>query len=51
MWWQADAQDLHQVSDRISSVYVERCHIDRDENAVVLGAPAAHGFPALKNDQ
>ena len=36
MWWQADAQDLHQVSDRISSVYVERCHIDRDENAVVL---------------
>jgi CRISPR-associated protein Cas1 len=36
MWWLADPQDLHRVSDRISSVYAERCHIDRDDNAVVL---------------
>ncbi|MFI6785543.1 type I-E CRISPR-associated endonuclease Cas1e [Micromonospora sp. NPDC050276] len=36
MWWLADPQDLHRVSDRISSVYVERCHIDRDDNAVAL---------------
>jgi CRISPR-associated protein Cas1 len=36
VWWLADPQDLHRVSDRISSVYVERCHIDRDDNAVVL---------------
>lgn len=36
MWWLADPQDLHRISDRISSVYVERCHIDRDDNAVVL---------------
>ncbi|SCL25940.1 type I-E CRISPR-associated endonuclease Cas1e [Micromonospora inyonensis] len=36
MWWLADPQDLHRVADRISSVYVERCHIDRDDNAVVL---------------
>jgi CRISPR-associated protein Cas1 len=36
MWWLANPQDLHRVSDRLSTVYVERCHIDRDENAVVL---------------
>ncbi|MEV6801613.1 type I-E CRISPR-associated endonuclease Cas1e [Micromonospora rifamycinica] len=36
MWWLADPQDVHRVADRISSVYVERCHIDRDDNAVVL---------------
>jgi CRISPR-associated protein Cas1 len=35
-WWKANPQDLYQLEDRISSVYVERCHIDRDENAVVL---------------
>jgi len=28
--------DLHRVEDRISSIYVERTHIDRDDNAVVL---------------
>jgi CRISP-associated protein Cas1 len=36
MWWLADPQDLHRVSDRISTVYVEKCHVDRDDNAVVL---------------
>ncbi|MCI1749286.1 MAG: type I-E CRISPR-associated endonuclease Cas1e [Acidipropionibacterium sp.] len=36
MWWLAEAQSLHQVSDRLSSVYVERCHIDRAENAVIF---------------
>ncbi len=35
-WWKADPQDLYRLEDRVSSVYVERCHIDRDENAVVL---------------
>lgn len=35
-WWRAEAQDLPQVSDRISSLYVERCHIDRADNGVVL---------------
>ncbi|TDC19417.1 type I-E CRISPR-associated endonuclease Cas1 [Streptomyces sp. 8K308] len=35
-WWRAGAQDLHRMEDRISSLYVERCHVDRDENAVVL---------------
>lgn len=35
-WWRAEAQDLPQVSDRISSLYVERCHVDRAENGVVL---------------
>jgi CRISPR-associated protein Cas1 len=27
---------LHRVEDRLSTVYVERCHVDRDDNAVVL---------------
>ncbi|OYN89420.1 subtype I-E CRISPR-associated endonuclease Cas1 [Parenemella sanctibonifatiensis] len=36
MWWHAGAADLHRVEDRISTVYVERCHLDRDENAVVF---------------
>lgn len=36
MWWLADPQDLHRISDRISTIYVERCHVDRDDNAVVL---------------
>ena len=36
MWWLADPQDLHRISDRISSVYADRCHVDRDDNAVVL---------------
>lgn len=36
MWWVSRPQDLHRVEDRISTVYVEKCHIDRDDNAVVL---------------
>ncbi|MFF0721836.1 type I-E CRISPR-associated endonuclease Cas1e [Micromonospora sp. NPDC003816] len=36
MWWLADPKDLHRISDRLSSVYVERCHVDRADNAVVL---------------
>lgn len=36
MWWRAEPHDLHRVVDRVSSLYVERTHVDRDENAVVL---------------
>lgn len=36
MWWRADPHELHRIADRISSLYVERTHVDRDENAVVL---------------
>lgn len=36
MWWQAHPQDLHRVVDRVSSLYVERTHLDRDDNAIVL---------------
>lgn len=36
MWWHSDANDLHRVEDRVSTIYVERWHIDRDENAVVF---------------
>ncbi|SBW22915.1 CRISPR-associated endonuclease Cas1 [Candidatus Protofrankia californiensis] len=36
MWWLSNPQDLHRIEDRISTLYVEKCHIDRDDNAVVL---------------
>lgn len=36
MWWLASPQDLHRVEDRVSTVYVERSHVDRDDNAVVI---------------
>lgn len=36
IWWKADPQDLHRLVDRVSSVYVERSHLDRDENAIVV---------------
>lgn len=36
MWWRAEPHDLHRVTDRVSSLYVERTHVDRDENAIVL---------------
>lgn len=36
MWWIADPLDLHRIEDRVSTVYVERCHIDRAENAVIF---------------
>jgi len=36
IWWKADPHDLHRIIDRVSSVYVERSHLDRDENAVVI---------------
>ncbi|MFI5941550.1 type I-E CRISPR-associated endonuclease Cas1e [Streptomyces uncialis] len=36
IWWKAEPHDLTRVVDRVSSVYVERSHIDRDENAVVI---------------
>ncbi|MEU9273074.1 type I-E CRISPR-associated endonuclease Cas1e [Streptomyces sp. NPDC048251] len=35
-WWRTGPQDVHRLEDRISSLYVERCHIDRDDNAIVL---------------
>ncbi|MTV26247.1 type I-E CRISPR-associated endonuclease Cas1 [Nitriliruptoraceae bacterium ZYF776] len=36
MWWRAEPHDLHRMEDRVSTVYVERSHVDRDDNAVVL---------------
>ncbi|NKY33867.1 type I-E CRISPR-associated endonuclease Cas1 [Nocardia speluncae] len=36
IWWKAHPHDLHRLQDRISTVYVERSHVDRDENAVVV---------------
>lgn len=35
-WWRTGPQDVHRLEDRVSSIYVERCHIDRDDNAIVL---------------
>lgn len=36
VWWLADPHDIHRVEDRLSTLYAERCHVDRDDNAVVL---------------
>ena len=36
MWWKASPQDIFRIEDRVSSIYVERCHIDREDNAVVF---------------
>lgn len=36
MWWLSGPQDLHRIEDRLSTVYIERSHIDRDDNAVVV---------------
>jgi CRISP-associated protein Cas1 len=36
MWWLTDPAGIHRVSDRVSTLYIERCHVDRDENAVVI---------------
>lgn len=36
IWWKADPHDLHRVIDRVSSIYIERSHLDRDENAIVI---------------
>ncbi|MEV4752999.1 type I-E CRISPR-associated endonuclease Cas1e [Streptosporangium sp. NPDC049248] len=36
IWWKAHPHDLHRIADRVSNLYVERSHIDRDENAVVI---------------
>jgi CRISP-associated protein Cas1 len=36
VWWLANPQDLHRVEDRVSTVYIERSHVDRSENAVVI---------------
>ncbi|MGW4816777.1 hypothetical protein ACWEPB_34755 [Kitasatospora cineracea] len=47
IWWKAHPHDLHRLSDRVSSVYVERSHIDRDENAVFLALRARGDFSLL----
>lgn len=36
MWWLSDTQDVHRLEDRVSILYVEHSHVDRDENAIVL---------------
>jgi CRISPR-associated protein Cas1 len=36
IWWKANPHDLHRLADRVSSVYIERSHINRDENAVAI---------------
>lgn len=36
MWWLADPLSLHRIEDRLSTLYVERSHLDRDDNAVII---------------
>jgi CRISPR-associated protein Cas1 len=35
-WWKAHPHDLHRITDRVSSLYIERSHVDRDDNAIVI---------------
>jgi CRISPR-associated protein Cas1 len=44
VWWHADAQDLGRAEDRLSFFYVERAHVDREQNAVTVkrGAETVH---------
>ena len=36
IWWKAHPHDLHRLTDRVSSVYVERSHVDRADNAIAV---------------
>lgn len=36
IWWQADPHDLHRIVDRVSSAYVERGHLGRDETPLSM---------------
>lgn len=36
MWTKARPQDLHRVSDRVSTVYVAMSHVDRADNGIVI---------------
>ncbi|MEY7974242.1 type I-E CRISPR-associated endonuclease Cas1e [Saccharomonospora xinjiangensis] len=36
IWWKAHPHDLHRLTDRVSSVYIERSHLDRTENAIAI---------------
>lgn len=36
IWWKAHPHDLHRLTDRVSSVYIERSHLDRAENAIAI---------------
>ncbi|MDH6193205.1 hypothetical protein M2168_006323 [Streptomyces sp. CZ24] len=58
IWWKADPHDLHRLTDRVSSVYIERSHVDREDNAVLVinrrenvRIPAAMSFFELATDR
>jgi len=36
IWWKAHPLDLHRLTDRVSTVYIECSHVDREDNAVVI---------------
>lgn len=36
MWWRVEPHDLHRLEDRVSTLYVERTHVDRADNALLL---------------
>lgn len=36
IWWKAHPHDLHRLTDRVSSIYIERSHLDREDNAIVI---------------
>jgi hypothetical protein len=42
VWWLASAQDLHPVEDRVSTLYVEKSHVDRDRQCRRPRQPRTH---------
>ena len=36
MWWLSSSHQLARIEDRMSTIYVERCHVDRVDNGVVI---------------
>jgi len=36
MWWLSSSHQLTRIENRMSTIYVERCHVDRADNGVVI---------------
>lgn len=37
MWWSADASDLGRITSRVSTLYLDRCALDRTQNSITVG--------------
>jgi len=36
MWWRSDTNDTGRIEDRVSTVYLEKCRIDRHNQSVTI---------------